>query len=195
MKIFFGIQEPYVADVIDWDLTHENRLQIKERTGIYPALLEGTIRVKKTLHKDLFFTVCDICGEPVPSGRSKRGVTTCSPRCNKIKNERWCEVQLQKDRERVGERPYYFWGAIRQECFERDGYRCQGILEDGTKCNKDLHEEFKGDKPAEAHHIIPISKGGTNQLDNLKSLCYDCHKREHAKVNRIKKEHISLDSF
>lgn len=29
------------------------------------------------------------------------------------------------------------------------------------------------------HHIIPISKGGSNQLGNLTALCVECHKEEH----------------
>lgn len=28
----------------------------------------------------------------------------------------------------------------------------------------------------EVHHIIPISKNGTNEESNLKALCWDCHK-------------------
>jgi len=27
----------------------------------------------------------------------------------------------------------------------------------------------------EVHHIIPLSQGGTNDLDNLMSLCKSCH--------------------
>lgn len=28
-------------------------------------------------------------------------------------------------------------------------------------------------------HIIPLSKGGTNDLDNLQLLCYECHLKKH----------------
>ena len=30
------------------------------------------------------------------------------------------------------------------------------------------------------HHIKPLDEGGTNDFDNLKSLCHSCHSRIHA---------------
>ena len=37
----------------------------------------------------------------------------------------------------------------------------------------------------EIHHIIPVSKGETNDFDNLIPLCFDCH----AKVGSYNREH------
>lgn len=31
----------------------------------------------------------------------------------------------------------------------------------------------------EAHHVIPRSKGGTNRLNNIITLCTECHKKAH----------------
>ena len=31
------------------------------------------------------------------------------------------------------------------------------------------------------HHIIPISEGGTNNIKNIKILCFKCHKDIHCK--------------
>jgi hypothetical protein len=31
----------------------------------------------------------------------------------------------------------------------------------------------------QAHHVIPLSKGGTNRLSNLRLLCERCHQQEH----------------
>lgn len=34
-------------------------------------------------------------------------------------------------------------------------------------------------KILQAHHVVPLSKGGTNRLDNLTLLCRRCHRRTH----------------
>lgn len=32
----------------------------------------------------------------------------------------------------------------------------------------------------EVHHIVELSKGGSNDLENMVTLCRDCHLREHS---------------
>lgn len=56
---------------------------------------------------------------------------------------------------------------VRFEVYERDGNRC-------CKCGSTAHLEID--------HIIPISKGGTSDLNNLQTLCHDCNAK---KGNRI----------
>ena len=53
---------------------------------------------------------------------------------------------------------------VRPLVLERDGFRC-------TKCGcpDNLH----------VHHIKEKSKGGSNELSNLITLCRDCHAEEH----------------
>lgn len=34
-------------------------------------------------------------------------------------------------------------------------------------------------KQLHIHHILPISEGGSDDVDNLKTLCVICHKKEH----------------
>lgn len=52
---------------------------------------------------------------------------------------------------------------LRHECFKRDNYRC---LECGnTNKESQLH----------ADHIIPVSQGGVDELDNLQTLCEVCN--------------------
>lgn len=41
--------------------------------------------------------------------------------------------------------------------------------------------ECCGAKAQEVHHIIPISKGGTNKYDNLVSVCVSCHAKIHGR--------------
>ena len=36
-------------------------------------------------------------------------------------------------------------------------------------------------KVEEVHHILPLSRGGTNDEDNLMSLCKSCHSKINAK--------------
>ena len=58
---------------------------------------------------------------------------------------------------------------LRHECFKRDNYKC---LDCGaTKEKTILH----------ADHILPVSQGGTDELDNLQTLCENCNL---AKSNR-----------
>jgi len=58
------------------------------------------------------------------------------------------------------------WDDIRKERLELDGYQCQNC---GTK-RRVLH----------IHHKVPLSKGGSNDLENLITLCNDCHEVEHS---------------
>jgi len=61
------------------------------------------------------------------------------------------------------------WWSIRKEVWDRDGGRCR-LIKNGKVC---------GAPAAEVHHIIPLSKGGTNTKANLISACKDCHDRRH----------------
>jgi hypothetical protein len=56
------------------------------------------------------------------------------------------------------------WVELRMQVLARDGYRCANC-----PATHGLH----------VHHIVPLSKGGTNQLSNLIVLCEDCHKKLH----------------
>jgi predicted HNH restriction endonuclease len=55
--------------------------------------------------------------------------------------------------------------GLRKRCFERDNFTCQ-------KCK--FFSENKLD--LEAHHVFPLCFGGKDELDNLITLCSDCHK-------------------
>lgn len=54
--------------------------------------------------------------------------------------------------------------AIIKQAFERDNFTCK-------KCKI----EDKTAKILEAHHIAPLCSGGKDELDNLITLCFDCH--------------------
>lgn len=54
--------------------------------------------------------------------------------------------------------------SLRENILKRDKWRCVKC-----GCKKWLH----------VHHILPRSKGGTNNHDNLITLCDVCHMEEH----------------
>lgn len=58
--------------------------------------------------------------------------------------------------------------SVRKYIYKRDKFQCQGCgkKEDKTQLNID--------------HIIPLAKGGSNDLSNLQTLCYQCNQRKKA---------------
>lgn len=62
------------------------------------------------------------------------------------------------------------WDSLRRQVYKRDGYTCANC---GAKGGGDESTELH------AHHIVPVSRGGTNVLTNLKTLCRDCHEKVH----------------
>lgn len=63
--------------------------------------------------------------------------------------------------------------------FERDNYTCQ-------ICGKTLKDGVK----LEVDHIIPVSRGGSDNLNNLQTLCFDCNREKSDKIlnNHIKNQ-------
>ena len=56
---------------------------------------------------------------------------------------------------------------LRHEVFKRDGYRCR-------ECGAS-----KNETSLEIDHILPVAKGGTNDIDNLQTLCRECNRMKH----------------
>ena len=56
---------------------------------------------------------------------------------------------------------------LRHEVFMRDGYRCR-------ECGAS-----KDETSLEIDHIIPVARGGTNDIDNLQTLCRECNRMKH----------------
>lgn len=55
--------------------------------------------------------------------------------------------------------------ALRRRCFKRDNFTCRKCkVIDKTECS------------LEAHHRMPLYLGGKDELENLITLCSDCHK-------------------
>lgn len=62
------------------------------------------------------------------------------------------------------------WNVLRKAVYRRDDYRCQGCNAQGGK---------HGSNELHAHHIVPLSMGGSNMKSNLITLCDKCHARVH----------------
>lgn len=56
------------------------------------------------------------------------------------------------------------WAETARAVKQRDGYRCKGCGSTDS---------------LEVHHVIPLSRGGTNHKTNLITLCEKCHKKRH----------------
>jgi hypothetical protein len=62
---------------------------------------------------------------------------------------------------------------------DRDKRRCKALLPDGTICDSGFWTQI--------HHIIEVKNGGTNDLENLITLCGNHHRQWHANQNDRRK--------
>ena len=67
------------------------------------------------------------------------------------------------------------WAEIREQVFKRDKYQCQNCGTSGARLN--------------CHHIVPLDKGGTNNLSNLITLCEKCHAKIHPGMAGLERYH------
>lgn len=102
----------------------------------------------------------------------------CSkPGCPNLTYGRYCEAHEKEeskryekyDRDPATKRKYgRVWKRIR-DSFAAAHPLCQKCLEEGRYTPTE-----------EIHHIVPLSKGGTHDRNNLIALCKSCHARIHA---------------
>lgn len=60
------------------------------------------------------------------------------------------------------------WSRIRSAVYARDDYTCQYCGERGKKL--------------ECDHVIPLSRGGSNDMSNLKTACFRCNRSKRDKT-------------
>jgi 5-methylcytosine-specific restriction endonuclease McrA len=63
------------------------------------------------------------------------------------------------------------WDEIRHIVYKRDNYTCQECGAKGKRVG--------GEAEINCHHIVSLSKNGTNDYSNLITLCDDCHTKKH----------------
>lgn len=66
------------------------------------------------------------------------------------------------------------WNELSKAAKRRDGRRC-------VRCGSTK-------PPLHAHHVISLSRGGSNDIGNLITLCEDCHSREHPHMHQTKQK-------
>lgn len=69
------------------------------------------------------------------------------------------------------------WFSLNNEVVKRSGGRCEAYTK-GIRC---------ANKGKEAHHIVPLSAGGSNTKSNMIHLCQSCHDRRHNHLFRSRK--------
>ena len=62
------------------------------------------------------------------------------------------------------------WRRIRQAVFQRDGWRCR-------QCRKR--------RRLQVDHIVPLSQGGAERMENYQTLCHWCHVTKTAGENAL----------
>lgn len=62
------------------------------------------------------------------------------------------------------------WKRLRKLALSRDKHLCQ-----------DCRDKGRVTAAAQVDHVVPKAKGGTDALDNLRSLCRECHDEKSAR--------------
>ncbi len=106
----------------------------------------------------------------IPSLRRKKGVNARSKKRGKSRVGKLGIVRL------AGED----LAALRIECFQRDGWMCREC-----GCEVAFRSTFMVPKAEMAH--IHAKRNGGDVLENVRTLCPDCHRKEHAYGKSMKK--------
>ncbi len=98
------------------------------------------------------------------------------PGCNKLTDKRYCEEHMKlltkqyneyTRLDEVKKKYNYKWKKIR-DAYVAEHPLCEMCLKEG-----------KYTPVEEVHHILPVSRGGTNDTSNLMSVCKSCHNKLH----------------
>lgn len=119
--------------------------------------------------------VCEVCGKTFWIKRTVKDVRCCSWKC------RVDGIHMRRDQTRRSDP--YFWQSIRRRILERDGWTCQSCKL--VSFNGRLH----------VHHKIHRKDGGTEEDENLITMCEACHKAEHRRKEKEGKLSWQVQQF
>lgn len=76
---------------------------------------------------------------------------------------------------------YRKWNYARGELYKQENFKQAAKARDGYKC------QCCGKKNCrlEVHHLLPRSRGGSDRLTNLITLCSDCHRLAHSSEEQL----------
>ena len=80
-------------------------------------------------------------------------------------------VKIQSRNFKTGYGDKKAWDKLSKEAREANGKVCGKCGRPGTRLN-----------PVEAHHVVPVTRGGKNCLANLVNRCRNCHNLEHGRL-------------
>ena len=83
----------------------------------------------------------------------------------------------------------YQWTRVREVALMRDGWLCQRCLMQGRPTALGV---VKGDHAVD--HIIPKAQDGSDDLENLQSLCIPCHEIKNEEDKRYARQRTQYDS-
>lgn len=69
--------------------------------------------------------------------------------------------------------------SVRKYVYARDNFQCQSCGKKGAETQLNID------------HIIPLAKGGSNDLSNLQTLCYQCNQAKSARCDRCFRRYFS----
>lgn len=116
----------------------------------------------------VFFRDCAVCGEHFASPHT---TSTCSAECARAKGR--LDARRAKDKRRALERSAYVEPVDRRHVYERDGWLCH-------LCKKrvDASREVPHPLAPTIDHVVPLSKGGTHELANVRTAHFICNTRK-----------------
>jgi hypothetical protein len=103
-----------------------------------------------------------------------------------VANRRYGSRKVKKRAKRKARAAAY---ALANEVFSRDGFRCYLC---GQQVARGRKKSRRGKPLATIDHIVPLSRGGTSKITNLKTACESCNTRKNNKI--FKQCRLALDT-
>ena len=157
---------PLFIDATDFALLHGKAIASgdDEVPSYSQAVITGEIEICGLSHQARKIIAVQSKDEWLEAQRPPEPSALALPAINEADGSR--DVNLPRRRRPISTH-------LRYEVFRRDGHRC-------VDCGASAHDDpFVR---LEVDHRIPVSKGGSNSLDNLQTLCWACN---NGKADRI----------